>query len=91
MVVSLDEFLVTQSTGIWIVPKMTLNMSLYIVPGDEILATQTETSTGVHGYYMFPSHVTIQNTLLLITFSYGQSSFPFWSLNWMLVPPLPLT
>ena len=39
-VVSEDEFLVTQSTGIWIVPRMTLHVTLYMVPGDEILATQ---------------------------------------------------
>mgnify|MGYP006924370736 CR=1 FL=1 len=36
-----DEFLTTQSTGIWIVPSMTLHMSLYVVPGDETLATQS--------------------------------------------------
>ena len=36
-----DEFLVTRTTGIWIVPRMTLNVSFYMVPGDETLATQS--------------------------------------------------
>ena len=36
-----DEFVTTQSTGIWIVPSMTLHMLLYVVPGVETLATQS--------------------------------------------------
>ena len=40
LLVSEDEVLVLQSTGIWIVLRMTLHVSLYMVPGDETLATQ---------------------------------------------------
>ena len=36
-VVSGDEFIVTQSTGIWIVPSMSLHVSLYVVPQYEFL------------------------------------------------------
>ena len=39
LLVSEDEVLVLQSTGIWIVLRMTLHVSLYMVPGDETLAT----------------------------------------------------
>ena len=35
-----DYFLVTESTGIWIVPIMTLHVTLKMVPEDEILAMQ---------------------------------------------------
>ena len=37
-----DEFLVTQSTGIWIVPIMNLLVSLYIVLGYEIFTTKSD-------------------------------------------------
>ena len=36
-----DEFLVTQSTDIQIVPSMTLHVSQFIVPGDESFTTQS--------------------------------------------------
>ena len=37
-----DEFLTTQSTGIWIVPGMNLHVSLYIVLGYEIFTTKSD-------------------------------------------------
>ena len=40
-VVSGDEFLVTHTTGIRIVPSMTLNVSFYVVLTDETLATKS--------------------------------------------------
>ena len=39
-IVSGDEFIVTHSTGIWIVPSLIIHASLHAVPGDETLVTQ---------------------------------------------------
>ena len=36
-----DEFLAIESTEIWIVPSMTLPVSLYVVPGNETFTLQS--------------------------------------------------
>ena len=53
----LYEFLVTQSTKILIVSKMTLHVSLYIVPGDERFTTQNTLIWFLHMVAEFESNV----------------------------------
>ena len=78
------EFLATQSTGIWIVPIMTLLVSLYMVPGNKTLAPRgARTLLNKWPFFTWDKRLMLSEQERSITSWYDQSlanRLPSWRL-----------